>query len=372
MRTNPIVSLLIAVCGLLIGAMKPATDAAWSEPVNGLRARIEARPWSRSNGTLIVAPFLDLQNVSDLGGGLQLGWKRAKMSYSVVDADGKPLEQHYGVYDGIEADKSNLVIPHDGELSFNLSQSGAGIPADQAAMIDLGSDDTWQIPHDGKRYFLRASLQVDPDPADREAGTWDWHGKISLPDAEIPEHAPQPTPTSAAAVIDELGKQMLANRGPISSRATRQLSLIDDPRVVDWYLKAAKSRDYELKSAAIDRLCEFPGDSALEGLRIGMHTTAADLDGGSVDLSENIRDEAAEALARSSNPNALNLLFSMANDGCEGVRITVIQQAARANTPASRALLERMASDRDETVRDEALRELHSLHPINPQTQPVQ
>jgi HEAT repeat protein len=91
---------------------------------------------------------------------------------------------------------------------------------------------------------------------------------------------------------------------------------------------------------------------ATQGDDIGNTTTAAVAAGS----AENIRHQAAVALARSPHPQAKALLLSMQDDPATAVRITVIQAAARMETPESLALLKRHTQDSDLTVRGEAAR----------------
>jgi HEAT repeat protein len=141
----------------------------------------------------------------------------------------------------------------------------------------------------------------------------------------------------------------------------RELSMIDDPRVVPWYVKAMQTDSYELKFNALDRLARLDGDEALSGLKIGMATQGKDIGNCTTakvaaESAENIRHSAAIALARSPHPQAKALLWTMENDPASAVRLTVIQTAVEMKTAESLELIRRHTTDPDETVRGEAMR----------------
>jgi HEAT repeat protein len=141
----------------------------------------------------------------------------------------------------------------------------------------------------------------------------------------------------------------------------RDLTLIDDPRVVPWYVKAMQTDSYDLKFNALDRLARMEGDEALTGLKIGMATQGKDIGNCTTakvaaESAENIRHSAAIALARSPHPQANTLLWSMENDPARAVRLTVIQTAAEMATTQSLELIRRHTADVDASVRAEAVR----------------
>lgn len=159
---------------------------------------------------------------------------------------------------------------------------------------------------------------------------------------------------------------MLVKHGRRAEAARHALSLIDDTRVIPWYVKAIKTDSYSLKFNALDRLSRLEGDEALEGLMIGMTTQGKDIGNCTTPAvaessAVNIRHMAVSALARRPHPKAKALFLSMQDDPAIAVRIKVIQAAAKMKTPESQALLERHTHDPDAMVRDEAVRLLELL-----------
>lgn len=332
-------------------------DAIWSEASNGLRARLFMRLSHVSNGTGVIVTQLELSNVRDGGPPVVVAVHDRSITYSVTDADGHDVPMSGGAGNGPVFGKLELVLPYDSSIRFRVGPWGWGIPADQAALVDLGPGVGWVLPRDGKAYYLHAVLELPDVKEDRNERGVRWHGRLDLPRVRIPTEPEPLDPTTLGPLIDELGAKMVAN----DTHALRQLSLIGDPRVVPWYVKAVRTDSYDLKFNALDRLARLEGDAALEGLRIGMATQGDNIGNCTTatvaaSMAENIRHKAATALARSPHTQAKALLLSMEEDSARGVRLTVVQAAARMNTPESLALLKRRAQDSDATVRGEAVR----------------
>lgn len=368
--THPVQLAFLTAFLLLAGtaaAQAPTTQPAWSAPVNGLRARISLKPSEVLNGTLIIVPYLHLQNTSDIGNAMSLPWMRAHLAARMVDGEGRELESFRGPRSGPMAPRVDLILPFHGELSFDIATRGSGIPSNQQAMIDMGCDHTWVLPRDGKAYALHITLEVPEQPDPRAGGTWRWHGKIDLPAVAVPSK-PAPAALDLQQHINDLGARMLSHNSSEAEDAQRALSLIDDPRIIPWYLKALDTKDYGMKFAALDRLSRFKEDAALEGLKKGSATRGQDIANASTpelaaDLASNIRNKAAQALATNPHPDAKKLLMTLAGDSYYGVRLTVLHTMNSLNTPEANAIIQSLTADPDPVVRNEALRYMHSRTP---------
>jgi HEAT repeat protein len=356
-----VIAVLMSI-SLSTGTASASSDqAAWSEASNGLRARLSTRRSHVSNGTGIVVTHLELNNVSDMGTPMLVTVHRQSLTFSVTDADGRNVPVGGSSYSGMDFGTPELVLPYDSTIRFRIGPRGWGIPADQAALVDLGSSFGWALPRDGKAYYLQAVLDIAEVKDDRSERGTRWQGRLDLPRVRIPTESEGVDPATLGPLIDELGAKMLAKDSRVSETAVRELSLIDDARVILWYVKALKTDSYNLKFKALDRLSRLGGDDALDGLKIGMATRGDDIGNCTTpavaaDLAINIRHQAAIALARSPHPQAKVLLLSMENDPATAVRITVIQAAGRMKTPESLTLLKRRAQDNDPAVRGEAAR----------------
>jgi hypothetical protein len=331
----------------------------WSETVNGMCARIFLKRSHVSNGTPILATYLVLRNVSDVANPMKLPWSDARLMFQVVDGAATEVPNWNGPYDGSVTIPVDLVLPYGSELSFDISHHGMGIPGDKGALIDLGSSDNWIIESDRGEFYLKARIEIDKPKQDRDGSMRVWHGRLELPPAVIPLTPEAIDASTLGKRIDQLGSRMLAP----DSRVSRELSLIDDPRVIPWYVKAMHTDSYDLKFAALDRLSRFEGDEAFRGLKKGMSTQGADIGNCSTpevaaSSANNIRHSAANALARSPHPEAKRLLMSMASDPYSGVKISVLHSLGKMDTQESLELLKKMSRDSSESVRNEAVRYL--------------
>jgi hypothetical protein len=314
------------------------------------------------NGTPIVSVRLELRNVSDWGAAMMVPWADAKFSCRVVDATGRELPESGGPFDGPVFPRRDLILPERAILSFDITCRGWGIPGDKQAMIAMDAEHDWVIERDGKDYYLMASLTAPQGEKRTPDGSMAvWHGQMDLPPVCIPGKPAPLDARKAEEIIRELGSRLLEKDSRISEEAIRRLSLIDDERVIPWYLKAMETNNYGLKFAALDRLSRFNGSEALRGLKKGMTTQGPDIgncanDALAAQLADNVRHSAAGALARSPHPDAQRLLMSMWNDPYYGVRIEVLHALGKMRSEESLALLGKMTRDADQRVRDEALR----------------
>ncbi len=355
------VLLAIALQTGCASTVVPNDDAAWSETTNGLRARLFTRVSHISNGTGIVVTQVELGNVRALKNPMLMTMHLKDITYRVTDADGRDVPTTGLPFSSPVIDPIELVLPHDSSIRFRVGPLGFGIPGGQAALVDLGPYFGRVLPRDGNAYYLSAVLDV---PEVREVcgdrGKL-WHGRLDIPRVRIATEPEPLDPATLGPLIDEWGAKMLGANWDVSEEAVRRMSLIDDPRVVPWYVQAMRTDRYDLKSHALERLARLEGDAALEGVKIGMTTQGDDIGNCATaalaaSSAENIRGGAAVALARSPHPQARTLLLSMEEDPAMRVRLTVLQAAARMNTPESLALLERRTQDSDATVRGEAAR----------------
>lgn len=317
-----------------------------------------------NNGTGIVWVYLELKNLGDMGNPLLLKVDLDSMSFRVTDADGGDVPTMFGPFSGRIFGSADLTLPHDSFIRFRIGPNGHGIPADRAALVDLGPEYGWALPHDGKAYHLHAVLEIAEDRDDNDEWGVRWHGRLELPPVRIPTEPDPVDPATLGPLIEKWGAQAVRDEGRASADAVRRLSLIDDPRVIPWYVKLVKNDRSSLRAEALDRLSRFEGDEALEGLKIGMATRGEDVLAHCTtpkvarQSAEGVRHYAAIALARSPHPRAEALLLSMHDDRSYAVRITVVQAAAQMETPESLDVLARHTDDADASVASEAVRVL--------------
>jgi beta-lactamase regulating signal transducer with metallopeptidase domain len=153
----------------------------WSAPVAGLQARLMFERAKVTNGTPIIATYLELRNVSESAVPLEVALDPSKIAFTVTDVAGKEVAQAGLPYDGAMATPGTLRLPHDSQLRLSISGNGAGIPKDQVGVLDLASSAVWVFKRgDVGAYYLRAKIAIPK--ADEHL----WNGTIEIPDTRIP------------------------------------------------------------------------------------------------------------------------------------------------------------------------------------------
>ena len=339
-------------------------ESEWSEESNGLEARLALCRWKVTNGSCIIATYLELKNVGDTANPLLLTVTPDNMSFRVTDKNGKEVAVNtIRSFNGKLFGTPGLVVPFDSSMRVRIGPTGHGIPVDVAAHLDLGIKFCWGLPQD--EYYLSAVLDIEKSTKLSDAGN-PWHGRIELPRVLIPTKPSLIAPEKLDALIQELGTKMLSKNSRESEEAFRQMSLTDDPRVVAWYVKAVATDRYGSKCEALDRLGYFDGDEAFEGLKLGVATKVEDIGNATnrevaESLVNNIRHYAVRGLARSPHPQAAAFLLSLHDDSSKTIRLAVVQAAAKMATTESLALVQLHIDDEDPIVREEADR-LFNLH----------
>ncbi|HEY2149123.1 MAG TPA: hypothetical protein VGH32_14380, partial [Pirellulales bacterium] len=160
---------------------KPKPIGKWSKAEDGLEVRLAIERVRSNNGTPILATYLELRNVSDSATPIEIALDPAKIEFKVTDAKGKDVPQAGLPYDGIVAPPGTLRLPHDSQLRLGVSGSGAGIPKDEGALLDLASSAVWLFKRgDTAEYHLRANFRIST------SGDNSWHGTIDVPPVRIP------------------------------------------------------------------------------------------------------------------------------------------------------------------------------------------
>ena len=177
--------LVTVLASLFVSAFPQATtgndDTGWSSPVNGLQARLSVARGQALNGTPLITTYLELRNVADVANVMELPFNPEPMRFEVVDEQDKLLAQKGMVYDEQSVELGMLRLPHDSYLRFDISHHGAGVPKNQAALLDLGVLHVWLFsPGDKHSYYLRGRFSIEP----RKDRTWS--GMIEMPRVKIP------------------------------------------------------------------------------------------------------------------------------------------------------------------------------------------
>jgi HEAT repeat protein len=230
------------------------------------------------------------------------------------------------------------------------------------AQIDLGVDEYWVLTKKDGPCTLSGTMEIPAQPA--EHPTLVWRGQLEFPPVALPLENPPLDPATAEETIRRLGSTMIDARNPGKHRAQAELSFIDDPRVIPWYLELLKFTNYEAKQTALDRLSQFNSDEALAGIMQALSTKASDITNCTThelaqSSAEATRHTAAVSLARSRHPGAKAILLSLADDRSMPIRMTVLHELGRMKDEVSLELIRKMnQDDPDERIRTEAKRYL--------------
>ena len=173
------------LASLFLPALPQATagndDTGWSSPVTGLQARLSLARGRTLNGTALITTYVELRNVADVANVMEVPFNPEAMQFEVVDEQDKLLAHRGIAYDELTVELGMLRLPHDSCLRFDISHHGAGVPKNQAALLDLGVPYVWVFsPDDKHSYYLRGRFSIEA----RKDRTWS--GTIEMPSVKIP------------------------------------------------------------------------------------------------------------------------------------------------------------------------------------------
>ena len=183
-RSKVIFTLFAAAVFAGIAYSADEQVGAWSAPVDGLRGRLIAKEDKPFAGTRMIAVYLELENVSDVGNPMELYFDPTKTVISKVTGDdGNPPPEVPTAADIITGPPYWLAIPPDGSMRFRVSISGYGVFKNSGTNVQMMSGN-WVIKSDNKRkYYLQAKFVSKPPQNDKRRA---WSGELNLPRVLIP------------------------------------------------------------------------------------------------------------------------------------------------------------------------------------------
>lgn len=169
---------------LVLSASAAEVIPQWSEPVNGLRARLYILPAEKHDDPFCRI-FIEMQNVEDVIGQKRIRFSPKRLHLQVADSRGTLLPIANGEYDGTSPRWDPIMLPYSGIIQFRISFPGLGYqPNEDKVIIDMGPSQSWVIPQ-SDTYYLSGTLSISKEPGDHP--TMDWSGSISFPKVEIPK-----------------------------------------------------------------------------------------------------------------------------------------------------------------------------------------
>ncbi len=155
----------------------------WSEPVGPLEARLVAYRTEPSNGTPIIALYLDVRNVAGGNNTKEFNLDKATVTWKVTDATGNEIAPTGPLAgDWLPEPPKKLVLEARQSGRLCLSLSGAGIAKDRGGHLDLGSDRVWEFDKSNEQaYYLSGKITIKPTG---DGGLWS--GTLELPKVKLP------------------------------------------------------------------------------------------------------------------------------------------------------------------------------------------
>jgi hypothetical protein len=156
---------------------------AWSEAVNGVQGRIIIPENQFSNDKTIVAVYLELRNVSNISGPIEIYFDPIHtFQCQLISTNGKSLAPTMLPGSVFVPNPFWLVLPDESLLRFRISINGYGMPKNARALIPLTCGDWLIESNDVNDYELEVTFTVKPPKVDRYV----WQGTIKLPKVKIP------------------------------------------------------------------------------------------------------------------------------------------------------------------------------------------
>jgi hypothetical protein len=186
MRSKLSLSSLLVLIVFVSSHIYASTEetGAWSEAVKGLRGRLIAKEDKPFHGTRMVAIYMELENVSDVGNQMEFFFDPIKsIESNVVDAGGKDLAQPPTAADVVTPSAFWLALPNDGTMRFRISVAGYGVYENSGTNVQMMSGNWLIKPADKNKYYLEATYISKPPETDRRRA---WVGSLKLPKVLIP------------------------------------------------------------------------------------------------------------------------------------------------------------------------------------------
>ncbi len=157
----------------------------WSEPVNGLRARLVSYAPPRVNKTEINGIAVELRNSSDET--LAVWNDPASVHVHLIGPDGRPIDADLPfVRSGPVAAPHWNTLSRDEDLKISLYDYGVGVPEGHGALLALLPPSRVWFLKPGK-YTLTGTFKVQQTASGKTPANA-WKGELQLPPLEIEAH----------------------------------------------------------------------------------------------------------------------------------------------------------------------------------------
>jgi hypothetical protein len=180
-------------------------DEGWSQPVNGLSARVVVQPPTGKAGRQILDVYLELKHSTNVSATLDFSFDyHGTLRFKLFDEAGKEVPQTGRSVDGTIRHGFRNSIPYGGILRFPVKWHGnsfMGITAvtnqpvqplvkqpERRSPVELSFvQDFWVIvPEDGKKYYLLGVFSVPATAKEAFSLGINWNGTITTPKTLVP------------------------------------------------------------------------------------------------------------------------------------------------------------------------------------------
>ena len=155
-------------------------EAAWSAPVEGVRARLIATTTRDPSGRPQVRLDLELENVSDVGTPIAIAWGGlgSVLELAVEDEAGRVLPPAGIGGNDLSPAPYWLELPHGSTLRMPVSRAAYEYVREDRMLFRPLALQAWELPADRRsRFYLTGTLRPLPS-ADRARF---WPGPLALP-----------------------------------------------------------------------------------------------------------------------------------------------------------------------------------------------
>ena len=184
MKTSAL-ALFVGLTAIAFAA-NPEQKGAWSEAVNGVRARLVIGFDPDFVGAEMAVVQLEIQNVSAVANPKEI-WldpNRCFVWWQLRDETGNAVPRPMSVFSGKAVGPYWVTLPHDSIMRLLISVNGYGIKPNGGIALQLPGA-FWQVPRrPGGRYELSAKF-VGSTPKDDTRRVW--QGMLVLPSVRVPD-----------------------------------------------------------------------------------------------------------------------------------------------------------------------------------------
>lgn len=179
---------MFVVAAMLSGGVATAAPGAWSKPAEGVRARLVVDAATDAQKRPQIAIALELENVSDVDGGIPLGWGAVgdMVELELVDDRGTVVAPA-GVGGSFASGPPYVVaLPSNTLLHVTISKAAIEyVPSGHQLLRPL-TFQAWELPARHGKLFLRGTVSPHALDANAKAGPRAWTTPLDLPQVALP------------------------------------------------------------------------------------------------------------------------------------------------------------------------------------------